>query len=100
MDELGASKDVFRNYIEHGDSVLLANLIHITRHLLHSFTEGNLDLSRESLGIPPFISKLDILNTLPAPQHDFCNLWDSVVQQERKARAENNPFIEVILLEI
>jgi hypothetical protein len=52
---------------------LLANLIHITRHLLYSLTEGtNRDLAQESLSILPFISKFDVLNTLLVLQHNFC----------------------------
>jgi len=98
MDKLGVSEDVLRSYVEHGVSVLPANLIHITRHLLCSLTEGtNRDLARESLSILPFISKFDVLNTLLALQHDFCTLWDSVIHQAWKGRAEDNSFFEIVL---
>jgi Family of unknown function (DUF6535) len=96
MDELATSKRVLRTYLAHGDSVLLANLIHITRHFFHSLLEGNRDLARESLFILPSISHFDILNTLPELQHDFCNLWNMIVQQAQNGRTENNPFIEIL----
>jgi hypothetical protein len=97
MDELGISEDVFQNYLAHGDSVLLANLIHITRHLFDSLREGHQDLARESLCILPSISKFNILNTLPELQHEFCDLWNLIVQQAQNGRADDNPFIEILI---
>jgi len=47
MDGLSLSEDVLRRYLAHGDSVLLANLIHITRHFFHSLPH-HLDLARKS----------------------------------------------------
>ncbi len=97
MDELGVSEDVFQNYLAHGDSVLLANLIHITRHLFDSLREGHQDLARESLCILPPVSKFNILNTLPELQHEFCNLWNLIVQQAQNGGADDNPFIEILI---
>ena len=70
-DEFGISGDVLQDYLAHGDSVLLANLIHITLHFFHGLLEPHPDLTREALSILPSISKLDILNTLPELQKDF-----------------------------
>jgi hypothetical protein len=36
MEELGDSRDVLRDYLTYGDSVLLANLIRITRQFFHN----------------------------------------------------------------
>ena len=97
MEELGVSEDVLRNYLAHGDSVLLANLINITRHFFNSLLEGHRDLARESLCILPWVSKLDILNTLPELQHSFCNLWDLIVQQTWNNGANDKAFIEILV---
>ncbi len=91
MDELGISRDVLRAYLARGDSLLLSNLIHITRHFFHS---PHPDITREALSILPSVSKFDILNTLPELQHDFCALWNDVVQS---SGAEDHLFIDILL---
>jgi hypothetical protein len=100
MEELGLSEDKLRNYLAHGDSVLLANLIHITRHFFDSLCEGDRDLARESLCILPLVSGFNILNTLPKLQYDFCSLWNLIIQQAGNNGAGNKPFIEKILIEL
>jgi Family of unknown function (DUF6535) len=97
MDELGISRDVLRDYLAHGDSVLLANLIHITLDFLHYLLQPHSDLTREALKILPSLSKFDILDTLPELQHDFCALWNDVVRQVQSSGAKNNPFMEILL---
>ena len=100
MDELGISRGVFQGYLARGDdSVLLANLIHITRHFFHALLQPHPDLTREALSILSSVSKFDILNTLPELQHDFCALWNDVVLQVRGGDAKNcdDPFIEILL---
>jgi hypothetical protein len=97
MDELGISRDVLRRYVDHGDSVLLANLIHITRQFFHSLIQRDLDLTRKSLTVLPSLSKFDILNTLPELQHDFCALWNEIVQLARSSGTDNNPFIDILV---
>jgi hypothetical protein len=97
IDELGISGDVLRNYLAHGDSVLLANLIHITRHFFHSLLQHDLDLIRKSSSILSSLSKFDILNTLPELQRDFCHLWNEVAQQARSCKADDNPFIDILV---
>jgi hypothetical protein len=97
MDELGVSEDVFQNYRAHGDSVLLANLIHITRHFFDCLREGYQDLARKSLCILPSVSKFNILDTLPELQHEFCNLWNLIVRQAQNCGAVDTPFIEILI---
>jgi hypothetical protein len=97
MDELGISRDVLRGYLARGDSVLLANLIHITRHFFHGLLQPHPDLTRDALSILPSISKFDILHTLPELQHDFCALWNDMVRQEQSSGAKNNPFIDILV---
>jgi hypothetical protein len=97
MDEWGISEGVLRNYLAHGDSVLLANLIHITRHFFHSLLQHDLDLTRKSPSILSSLSEFDILNTLPELRRDFCHLWNEVVQQARSSKADDNPFIDILV---
>jgi hypothetical protein len=51
MDELEMPEDLFRRYLEHGNSLLLANLIHITRKFFHSLLRRDFNLTRKSLTI-------------------------------------------------
>ena len=98
--ELGISRDVLRGYLAHGDSVLLANLIHITRQFSHSFLQHDLDLTvitRIASSLLPSVSKFDILNTLPELQHDFCALWNEIVQQVQSSRADINSFTDILV---
>jgi hypothetical protein len=71
----GVPDHVLRDYL--GDSALLSILIHISRQANHagpgSWTPG----------ILPSLSKLDIHNTLPGLQHNFCSLWNGFAQDAR-----------------
>jgi Family of unknown function (DUF6535) len=85
MDQLGVSEDVLRDHLAHGDSVLLANLIYVTRQFCHywpllSFSSVTLVLILRT------ISKFDIQNTLPGLQHDFCALWNEIALEARNDR--------------
>ncbi|KAI0279535.1 hypothetical protein BGY98DRAFT_933190 [Russula aff. rugulosa BPL654] len=95
IDELGISRNVLQGYLAHGDSVLLANLIHITRHFFDGLLQDHPDLTREALSVLPSVSKFDIHDTLPELQHDFCALWNDVVQRQT-GHAESNSFKEIL----
>ena len=97
MDELGIPEDVLRRYLDHGDSVLLANLIHITRQFFQNLLQRGSGLTEESLRILPSVSKFDIRNTLPELQHDFCALWNEIVQQVQSKETSSNPFIDILV---
>jgi hypothetical protein len=96
MDELGISEDTLRHYLAHGDSILLVNLIHITRQFFYGLRQCDSDLIRKSLCILPSLSKFDILNALPELQHEFCTLWNEIVEQARRGEADNNSFIDIL----
>jgi hypothetical protein len=85
VDELGISRDVLWDYLAYGDSVLLANLIHITRQFFHSLLQHDLDLTvtRKAISLLPSVSKFDILNTLPELQHNFCSAFRSGPQNRK-----------------
>jgi hypothetical protein len=83
--QLGATEEVFSGYLEHGDSILLANLIKTTRLF---FEEG---LQFE--GILRSIAGFDVKETLPELQRDFCNLWNEMVSVEKSKNSINCTFI-------
>jgi Family of unknown function (DUF6535) len=88
MDQLGVSEGVLQDYLAHGDSVLLANLIHNTRQFFRFYHERGWVSSRLLL-IQRTISKFDIRNTLPGLQHDFCASWNEIALEARN----NNSYI-------
>ena len=59
------------------DSMLLAIYIRVGRQFLHSDNY----FYQEVLGVFPYFN---IRNTLPRLQHDFCTLWNEIVQEARK----------------
>ena len=63
---------VIRDYRVHGDSLLLAILNHVTRN--------DLRIGRSEQGVLESLSQFDIHNTAAELQHDFCTLWNEVVQ--------------------
>ena len=64
------------------DSVSLAIIIQVTRNL-HTFRSDSLrDVLARFSKVDFF--KVDILNTLPRLQHDFCTLWNELVQEARR----------------
>ena len=90
-DQLRISKDVFQDYVAHGDSVLLANLIHITPKILRTF-EGDHYSAYISSRVLKSVSQFDIQHTLPKLQHDFCALWNDVVQEAWKSGSDSIPI--------
>jgi hypothetical protein len=85
LDHLGVQEGVLRNYLTHGDSLLLANFIQFTRHA-DLFKFFDYAIVKNLLEF-----KLDICNTLPELQHDFCAMWNQVVQEEQSGDADDNP---------
>ena len=82
MHHLGISDDVLRSYLDHGNSVLLAILIHFIHHFVHNSLEDRWPmLFRSHNGWPRL--DFDVQNTLPGLQHAFCGLWNKVVRKRR-----------------
>jgi Family of unknown function (DUF6535) len=83
-EHLDLTEEVLQNYLANGDSVLLANFIHITRPLFHLFISDpsviNL-MGGEFRMVLQCIFKFDIEKTLPKLQHDFCALWNEIVRE-------------------
>ena len=77
-DQLGMPEELLRHYLDHGDSVLLANLINITR-----LTFCSHPLNWEFYTLP---FKCDVSSTLPGLQHDFCALWNEIVLEAQTGK--------------
>jgi len=74
-EAFGVPDGVFRDYLAHGDSMLLAILIHVTREAIRT--------GRSERGVLKSLSQFDVFNTLTELRHDFCALWNQVVQRAR-----------------
>jgi Family of unknown function (DUF6535) len=71
--EFDVPDHVLRDNIDHGDSVLLSLLTHITREAFRFGSWTPFTLSS--------LTQFDIRNTLPELQHEFCTLWNRIVQE-------------------
>ena len=77
-------QDLRENIALGDDSVLLAILIHVTHRYIPSMFPNRNDLE--------VLPKFDICNTLPRLQHDFCTLWNEMVQHARRESYTNGPY--------
>ena len=92
--QIDVSKSVLRRYLIHGDSILLANLIHIVQQTLQiSLDKGEhceahiknaSSRTLESMSLS--MCKLDAQHFLPELQHDFCDLWNKLIHAARYDR--------------
>ena len=87
---MGISESVLQDYLKYGDTVLLANL--------NSFIRRAIDYYPSNKGFPNHmahtlkaLSKLDVQDTLPELQHDFCTLWNDLVQMSRSHSTFRGP---------
>jgi hypothetical protein len=81
--QLNMSTSCLQSYLTHGDSVLLANVVLVIRRAIQIYSgsatrlradlRGRLSMTLES------ICKLDITQTLPDLQHEFCSLWNQLI---------------------
>jgi hypothetical protein len=78
-------------------SILLANAIYVVRMTVQTYpgsedTHRNdiLDASRKTLGA---VCKLDIQRTLPNLQHEFCDLWNKLVNMARTDQRPHPRFV-------
>ncbi|KAH9983038.1 hypothetical protein BJV74DRAFT_852179 [Russula compacta] len=87
---LGVSGPVLRNYLAHGDSVLLANCIYISRYIIEAFIkEGWRRPFHSRSKTLEWATKFDIQRTLPGLQHDFCRLWNDIVHKAHNPEVDN-----------
>ncbi len=84
-DRLSISEEVLRDYLGHGDSVLLANLINITRLTFRSHPPN--------WKFHPLPSKFDVSSALPSLQHDFCALWNEIALEAPSGKGATHTLI-------
>ena len=94
MRQLDISEDVLHTYLDHGDSVLLANLIHIVERLIPTAHDNDEDgdeedgtrhNNRSTLNLDGLIRhtlciarKFQVAGTLPELRERFCTLWNRI----------------------
>jgi len=93
-DHLGIEDDVFKEYLQHGDSVLLANLIHFSRDA--DRTES--DHFAFAVEVVRSLSKFDTRNTHPDLKADFCAVWNDLVRESENGNlySHSEPFLRAI----
>ncbi|KAI0253392.1 hypothetical protein BJV78DRAFT_207892 [Lactifluus subvellereus] len=98
--QLNVSRSVLRNYLAHGDSVLLANLVHTMRHIFETYQgqdawHRRADSRSETL---ESASHLNVQDTLPELQHGFCALWNEITAMAQNRRASRMQQVGVNIL--
>jgi hypothetical protein len=89
MSQLGVTEKVLKGYLEHGDSVLLANFLNTIR----LFFEKGLQFQ----DILRSISGFSVKDTLPELQREFCILWNQIIrcvlERQKKGYSSDSIFI-------
>ena len=87
--QLKESKSLLQDYFaQHGDSIQLANLIFITRRAIQiNGLEGDHrnDIHEALSETLKLICRFDIQKTLPELQHQFCSLWNQLLDAAQNA---------------
>jgi hypothetical protein len=91
---LGTSKNLFQNYLKHRESILLAHAIFIIRQTIQTYS-GSAERHRsEILGASSkaldSLRRLDHRHTFPDLQHEFCGVWNQLVDL---AQNDDRPHI-------
>ena len=82
---LAVPEATVHRYLAYGQSVLLANLNHMVSRITHWHESGEeMDKSiLEPLDVLESMCQFDVQGTLPQLQHEFCNLWNQLVDRAR-----------------
>jgi hypothetical protein len=86
--EYGIAEHVLRNYIGHGDSVLLCIFTHMTRQVFHT--------GSRTPWILLSLSEFSIQDTLPELRHAFCALWNDIVREAWNEQGPRNTPILIL----
>jgi len=95
MVQLGVSEPVLRYYLAHGNSLLLANVIHVIHRVRDELLPVNLGMNDESWFLLLELAKFDGQNTLPELQHEFCTTWNEIVLGARSSQSPR-PYITIL----
>lgn len=92
--QLSLSKNLLRNTFAQGDTILLASAILIIRRTILVFSKSDerhqTDTIHASSKVLEILCRFDIQNTLLEHQHQFCGLWDKLVDA---AQGDHYPHI-------
>jgi hypothetical protein len=80
FNELGIPEATLRDYAAHGDNLSLIILMHVVRQQFNHFWQRYWEASSFSF-ILAEASKLNVKDTSPEFQHQFCALWNQIVRQ-------------------
>jgi hypothetical protein len=81
-DEFAVPDRVFQDYLAQGDTIPLAILIHSTRQVLQT--------RRPQRDVLRSLSQINIRDTLPVLQHEFCALWNEIVLEASREGADQS----------
>jgi Family of unknown function (DUF6535) len=98
MGQLGVSKPVLQDYLNHGDSLLLAICNSICRRTMHAYSEHgwHRDVYTQSRTFE-VLSELDVQHTLPRLKREFCALWNELVESAQSP-SRNNQQVTISIL--
>jgi len=78
--QLGIPDSVLGRYLCNGDSVLLANCVHISRCIFRDHSLSQNAVGSESLvATLKSVSKFAVPDTLPELRQEFCAMWNEIV---------------------
>jgi hypothetical protein len=93
IDHLGFTRSDLGNYLAHGDSMALATSIRLLRNIIHThFDPFWLGDAANRWKVLELASRFEIQGTLPALQHDFCDLWNEIVHLVRNSTDSSSRF--------
>ena len=91
---MGAFKYMFQDYNKHTDSILLANAIYIVRQTIQTYSGSAERHRNDILGASSktleSLRRLDLGHTCPDLQHEFCGVWNQLVDL---AQNDDRPHI-------
>jgi len=99
---LDVSKSLLQKYIGNGDSILLANALFIIRRTVQTYSGSaerhRHDIIGASSKTLETVCKLDIRGTLPELQHEFCGLWNQLVDTAQTDPRPHHVFVATTTL--
>jgi hypothetical protein len=81
IHQLGITEQDLQSYLDHGDSVLLATLIHFTRKLVRIPSKTFWERYCLVALLSRFRTNYNVQDTLPELQRAFCDLWNETAQR-------------------
>ena len=80
-DELGFSETSLREYAAHGDDLSLLILIYVVRQQFIHFRKSSWSQKLDFSFVLTTASKFNAQDTSPELQHEFCALWNHIVNE-------------------